>query len=319
MKLQSAGLHHVTAIASDPQGNVDFHAGVLGLRLVKRTVNFDDPGTYHLYYGDEPGSPGTLITFFPWPGAARGRPGSGETSATAYRIARGSAGWWRERLSSLRVPVDPGTERFGAHVLPFADPDGMRFELVEADGRDGAEPWRGSPVPAEHAIRGFHSVTLASRRADVTAAVLTEMLGFAASGEDGGRRRFTAGEGGIGGIVDVIATPGPRGELGAGSVHHVAFRARDAAHQREFQQALAGNGMSVTDVADRCYFQSIYFREPGGVLFEVATDPPGMTLDEPVEKLGERLQLPRWFESMRPRLEKALPALHLPAGEGMRS
>ena len=321
MSLHTRGLHHVTAIASDPQGNVDFHAGVLGLRLVKRTVNFDDPGTYHLYYGDGPGSPGTLITFFPWPGATRGRFGSGETSATAYRIPRGSAGWWSKRLASLHVATEPETARFGAPVLAFSDSDGMRFELVEDDGGDGTEPWDGYSVPAEHAIRGFHSVTLASRRPEVTAAVLTAMLGFSAAGESDGRQRFAAGTGGapgIGGIVDLVAAPGPRGELGAGSVHHVAFRARDAAHQLEFQRALAGNGMRVTDVADRCYFQSIYFREPGGVLFEVATDPPGMTLDEPLEKLGERLQLPSWYESLRPKLEQSLPALHVPDGAGVK-
>ncbi|MEO5617012.1 MAG: ring-cleaving dioxygenase [Candidatus Eisenbacteria bacterium] len=321
MKPISAGLHHVTAMAADPQGNVDFHAGVLGLRLVKRTVNFDDPGTYHLYYGDEQGSPGTLITFFPWPGASRGRLGAGETAATAYRIPPGTAGWWRERLESLRIAVAADAARFGAPVLSFADPDGMRFELIEDAGQDGAEPWRGSPVPADLAIRGLHSVTLASRRADVTAAVLTEMLGFTVAMEADGRRRFTAGPAGapgIGAIVDLVETLGARGQLGAGSVHHVAFRARDAAHQLEFQHALTENGLRVTEVTDRCYFQSIYFREPGGVLFEVATDPPGMLLDEPVEELGERLQLPRWYETLRPRLELSLPALRVPVGAGVR-
>jgi len=314
--MQSAGLHHVTAIAADPQRNVDCHAGVLGLRLVKRTINFDDPGTYHLYYGDQPGSPGTLVTFFPWPGARRGRLGAGETAATAYRIPRGSGGWWRSRLVAHGVALTEAASRFGAPVLAFADPDGMRFELIEDPGSDGVRPWSGAGVPEEHAIRGFHSVSLASLRPDRTRQVLVDLLGFTPAGEEGGRQRLVAGEAGLGAIVDLVETSGTRGEPGAGSVHHVAFRARDAAHQLEFQKALAEHGLRVTEVADRCYFQSIYFREPGGVLFEIATDPPGMTLDEPLERLGEALRLPPWFESMRPGLERALPELRVPAGAG---
>ncbi len=325
----SAGLHHVTAIASDPQRNVDFHAGVLGLRLVKRTVNFDDPGTYHLYFGDAAGSPGALVTFFPWPGATRGRAGGGETSATAYRIPEGSSVWWRARLGGAGVAVRDEPPRFGGPVLAFEDRDGMRFELVEGTGEDGVEPWTGSGVPREHAIRGFHSVTLATLRAEKTARVLVDLMGFEDAGAEGLRRRFVATGGAdaaapaeraragrLGAIVDLIETAGPRGELGAGSVHHVAFRARDEAEQGAFGRALADGGLRVTDVADRCYFRSIYFREPGGVLFEIATDPPGMALDEPRERLGERLQLPPWYEGLRPRLEAALPALRVPAAAG---
>jgi len=319
--VNTAGIHHVTAIAGDPQRNVDFHAGVLGLRLVKRTVNFDDPGTYHLYYGDGPGSPGTLVTFFPWSGVARGRPGGGETAATAYRIPRGSAGWWRDRLAALGVEADAAPARFGAAVIALADTDGMRFELIESEGEDGVKPWTGAAIPAAHAIRGFHSVSLASLRPDSTARVLTDVLGFHEAGAENGRRRFVAGaeaagSPGLGAIVDLVEAPGARGQAGAGSVHHVAFRARDAAQQLEFQRAIADRGLRVTDVADRCYFQSIYFREPGGVLFEIATDPPGMTLDEPLDRLGEALRLPPWHESLRPRLEQALPVLRVPAGAG---
>jgi len=316
--VNTAGIHHVTAIAGDPQRNVDFHAGTLGLRLVKRTVNFDDPGTYHLYYGDVPGSPGTLVTFFPWSGVPRGRAGGGETSATAYRIPRGSSGWWRDRLAALGVEVEIPPTRFGAPVTAFADPDGMRFELIEAGGDDGVQPWLGAAIPAAHAIRGFHSVSLASLRPEHTARVLTDLLGFRAAGEENGRRRFVAGAGdpGVGAVVDLVEAPGARGQTGAGSVHHVAFRARDAEHQLEFQRALAAGGLRVTDVAERCYFQSIYFREPGGVLFEIATDPPGMTLDEPLDRLGEALRLPPWYETLRPRLERSLPALRVPAVAG---
>jgi glyoxalase family protein len=289
---------------------VDFYTQVLGLRLVKRTVNFDDPGTYHLYYGDELGSPGSLITFFPWPGAVRGHAGGGETAATAYAIPRGASGGWSDRLKRLGVAA-LGFSRFGDAGLAIEDPDGMRLELIERDATTGARPWRDAGIAVEQAIHGFHSVTLESLRPERTAEVLEGSLGLHAAGEEEGRKRWsTEGAGAPGTIVDVIASaPGRRAELGAGSVHHIAFRATDTLHQLDFQRALMERGLRVTDVADRVYFQSIYFREPGGVLFEVATDPPGMTLDEPLEHLGESLRLPPWYESMRPRLERELPPL----------
>jgi len=315
MKLSTQGLHHVTAIASDPQRNVDFYVRVLGLRLVKRTVNFDDPGTYHLYYGDESGKPGSLITFFPWPGAQRGYAGGGETAATAYAIPRGSARWWEERLAGLGVHARPAL-RFADASLACEDPDGMRIELIERDRASAITPWRDAGVAAEHAIHGFHSVTLESLAPERTAAMLEQRLGFRPAGDERGRKRWIAAgeEGAPGRVIDVIPSEsGRRAELGAGSVHHIAFRAASELEQLEFQKELMESGARVTDVADRVYFRSIYFREPGGVLFEIATDPPGMLLDETIEHLGESLKLPPWYEQFRPRLERELPALTIPA------
>ena len=315
MSLHTAGIHHVTAIASDPQRNVDFYVTVLGQRLVKRTINFDDPGTYHLYYGDRTGSPGTLITFFPWPGAHRGRAGGGEVASTAYAIPPGSAGAWLERLRSMRVEATD-FERFGAPMVSFEDPDGTRLELIERSAPPATQPWSDAGVPAGIAIHGFHSVTLESGDPAGTAEMLTATLGFRAAGEERDRRRFTvdgAEPAAPGAVVDVVASERRRAQLGAGSVHHVAFRAADWVQQLEFQRSLMERGARVTDVADRIYFQSIYFPEPGGTLFEIATDAPGMAHDEPLERLGEQLRLPPWYESLRPRLEQELPPLVLPA------
>lgn len=318
MSLRTSGLHHVTAIASDPQGNLDFHVRVLGLRLVKKTVNFDDPGTYHLYYGDTSGSPGTLITFFPWPGAVRGRVGGGETAATAYAIPKGAAGWWTERLARFGITAAPSL-RFAEAALSFEDPDGMRLELVEREPSTEVTPWADAGIGVAHAIHGFHSVTLESLRPESTAQVLEGILGFRAAGDENARKRWIADgpEGAPGRVVDVVpGATGRRAELGAGSVHHVAYRAKDDLHQLDFQKLLMERGLRVTDVQDRVYFHSIYFREPGGVLFEVATDPPGMPLDEPLDHLGESLRLPPWYETYRDRLERELPPLVVPAPAG---
>ena len=315
MKPSTPGLHHVTAIASDPQKNLDFYVRVLGLRLVKRTVNFDDPGTYHLYYGDAPGTPGTLITFFPWPGAVRGRAGGGETAATAYAIPPGSADHWTERLEKHGVAARRSV-RFAEPALSFEDTDGMRLELVERAPSTEVRVWPEAGVPADRAIHGFHSVTLESLRPDRTGEVLEHGLGFRPAGDENGRKRWLAQgpEGAPGRVVDVVPSESQRrADLGAGSVHHVAFRTADAPTQLEFRRTLVERGLGVTDVADREYFQSIYFREPGGVLFEIATDPPGFTRDEPLEHLGESLKLPPWYESYRARLERELPPLVLPA------
>lgn len=307
------GLHHVTAIASDPQRNLDFHAGVLGLRLVKRTINFDDPGSYHFYFGDNVGSPGTLLTFFPWPNARRGSRGSGETTATAYAIPEDSVGYWLERLKENRVNVERTTPRFGEEVLRAEDPDGMTIELVATPVPGSVQPWTDGPVPAGRALRGFHSVTLAVDDPAETARLLTDTFGYKPAGEEGSRSRFVS-TADIGRIVDLVQTPGaalPR--LGAGSVHHVAFRAADDAQQLACRKTLVAQRHGVSPVMDRTYFHSIYFREPGGVLFEIATDGPGFAIDEPAEALGERLQLPAWLENSRPRIEEILPKITLPA------
>ncbi|MDR7520286.1 MAG: ring-cleaving dioxygenase [Armatimonadota bacterium] len=316
MTPQIPGIHHVTAIAGDPQRNVDFYVGTLGLRLVKRTVNFDDPGTYHLYYGDEVGRPGTLVTFFAWPGAPRGRIGVGQVTATAFSIPARAVGFWQERLRRHGIAVRGPTARFDDAVLAFEDPDGLPLELVASD--DDARTGRGGgPIPEAYTIRGVHGVTLSERGLDEggrrTLGLLDEGLGFRLVGEVGRRFRFAAGDGGTGALVDVLCLDGaPTGETAAGTVHHIAWRTPDDAHQRAWQERIARLGLRVTDVRDRQYFRSIYFREPGGVLFEIATDPPGFTVDEPPAHLGTHLMLPPWLEPRRAQVERALPPLSIP-------
>jgi glyoxalase family protein len=313
MTKQIEGLHHVTALARDPQANVDFYTGVLGLRLVKKTVNFDDPGTYHLYYGDEQGRPGTIITFFPWPLARRGTHGAGQTTATAFSVPEGSLGWWSERLEKLGIPAEApkAREGFDEEVITLLDPDGLKLELVARAG-DGREPWTGGPVPAEQAIRGFEGVTLTQWNPQVTAGVLRDVMGFRAAGEGRDRFRFEAGTGGTGTRVDILVRPdAPRGHVSAGTVHHVAFGVADEPVQAEWHEMLGERGFHVSPILDRQYFHSIYFREPGGVLFELATDPPGFTKDETVEGLGSSLRLPPWLEPDRPRIEEVLPPIEV--------
>jgi len=309
------GIHHVTAIASDPQRNVDFYAGVLGLRLVKVTVNYDDPGSYHLYYADGAGSPGTVLTFFPWPTAPRGRVGAGMASALAYAAPSGSLGFWAERLRGLGIESSVGTGRFGRDVLAAQDPDGMTVEIVADDAASVRVPWASAGVPGEHALRGFHSVTLREATLDATSNTLTETLGFRAAGTEGTRHRFEAGGGGASAIVDVVLTGDPApGRGAAGTFHHVAWRARDDGHHEALRGRIAAAGHRVTPVIDRTYFHAIYFREPGGVLFEVSTDGPGFATDEPAATMGTRLVLPPHLEPRRAALEETLPRLVLPGG-----
>jgi glyoxalase family protein len=304
------GIHHVTAISGNAQGNIDFYAGVLGLRLVKRTVNFDDPLTYHLYYGTEIGAPGTILTFFAWPHAYRGRVGSGQVNATGLSVPKGSLGWWEERFKKLRVTHDLPLERFGDRVLPFQDADGMLLELIAVD--DGRPPWKGGGVPEEMAIRGVHGITAHEEGYQMTAELLTDTLRFSAVGQEGNRFRYQAGE--AAGIIDVLCTPdGPRARGGAGTVHHIAWRVPDDPDQVAWRKTLVSAGMNVSPVLDRQYFHSIYFREPGGVLFEIATDQPGFATDETKEKLGEALKLPPWLEGAREQIEAGLEPIHLPA------
>jgi len=308
------GLHHVTAIAGDPQTNVDFYSGVLGLRLIKKTVNFDDPSTYHLYYGDGLGSPGTIMTFFPWPGARRGTTGTGQTSATAFAVPEHSLDFWRQRLEESLVRAEE-FERFGLGGLSFADPDGLRLELLASSGSDDVRtPWEGSSVPAEHAMRGFDGVTLLHADSAATRRLLIGAMGFREVAEEGRRVRYESGGGGSGTFVDLLQDPNAApGRVAGGSVHHVAFRVADDAAEAAWQERLLSAGHPTTEVKDRMYFHSVYFREPGGVLFELATDNPGFAIDESVDELGTGLRLPPWYENARDRIEQLLPPIDVPA------
>ena len=315
MNKKIAGLHHVTAIASDPQRNLDFYVGLLGLRLVKRTINFDDPGTYHFYFGDARGMPGTILTFFPWPGARRGHRGIGQVEATAFAISPDSVRYWLDRFKEQHVTAEKTSARFGEEVIRFTDPDGLLLELIGTNSQAKIEPWTNSPVPAEHSLRGFHSVSAALEGYERTAKLLTESFSYRLVQESGNRFRFIApGEFDPGRIVDLLCVPdGRAGNVAAGSVHHIAFRAKDDAEQLQWRESLVELGYNVTPVMDRTYFHSIYFREPGGILFEIATEPPGFTLDETVEELGSKLRLPPWLEGERSRIEQVLPPIELPA------
>jgi glyoxalase family protein len=304
------GLHHVTAIASDPQRNLDFYTEVLGLRFVKRTINFDDPGTYHFYFGDDAGTPGTILTFFPWPRASRGIPGAGEIAKTAFSVPLESIAYWEKRLLDHGVSVEHTGKRFSEDVLTFPDPDGMKIEIVGHSDAVHVNPSRFSDVPKEHAIGGFFGVTLLENDAENTANFLT-VLGFHKIAEEGNRLRFAAEGQALGNHIDIVIDPKAQvGRSGAGSVHHIAFRAADDASQLEWREII-GQYLDVTPVMDRTYFHSIYFREPGGVLFELATDPPGFTLDEPIESLGEELCLPEWLQPRREAILKKLTAIEL--------
>ena len=304
------GLHHITAIAASARKNVEFYTGVLGLRLVKKTVNFDDPGTYHLYFGDSTGTPGTILTFFPWEGTPQGRIGVGQVSAIGFNISPESIDFWKARLQARDVAVSID-QRFGETVIQFSDPDGLSLELVAVDRLPDISPWETDTVPVRHAVHGFHSATALLRSADETERLLVGVLGMRKIGTEKDRSRFImAGETAAGLYYDIVVTPqAGAARMGAGSVHHIAFRARDDADQAGWQRAVAAHGLSVTPVQDRNYFRSIYFREAGGVLFEIATDPPGFTVDETVDALGSHLMLPAWYEDRREEIEKRLPPI----------
>src|SRR4051794_39251264 len=313
------GIHHVTAITADAQRNIDFYTGILGLRLVKLTVNFDDPTSYHLYYGDELGRPGSILTFFAWAGAHRGRQGTAQVGVASLSIPAASVSYWKHRLAEQGIAFEDAPRRMGEEVIGLADPDGMRLELIGAP-EDLREPWPAGPVPPGHAVRGVHSVTLTEEGYERTADMLTQTLGFRAATADGAsetnRFRYAVGDGGPGAIVDVLCVPGaPHGTMGAGTVHHVAWRTPDDAQQGQWRELLAGRGHNVSPIMDRQYFHSIYFREPRGVLFEIATDPPGFTVNEPADKLGQTLFLPPWLEEWRPKLQQVLQPLRLPGAE----
>jgi len=303
------GIHHLTAIASDPQANIDFYAGLLGLRLVKKTVNFDDPSAYHLYYGDETGAPGTIVTFFYWPGpAGAGRIGSGQVARISLSAAPESIDFWTDRLRRHGVAVER-VSRFGETVLAFADPDGIPVEIV-AVSDDARRGWTGAGVPAAFALRGLHTAELAIAAPAATEALITDVMGYRLVRREEGRTRFETGAGGSGTFIDVVAAPdAPRGLGGVGTIHHIAWRVADDTSELAMQDRLARTGILVSPVRDRTYFRSIYYRERGGVLFEIATDIPGFPHDEPVATLGTALKLPVQFEPARAEIEKLLPPL----------
>jgi len=306
------GVHHVTAITNDAQRNVDFYTGLLGLRLVKKTVNFDDPQSYHLYYGDGRGTPGTILTFFVWSGASSGRVGSGEPSRVSFEVPAGSLGWWRERLTRAGVEAKEDGTVFGAPTVSFADPDGMELELVESSVPRDVEIWTAAEVGQDAAIRTIAGVTLTRAERASSDELYTKQLGFREIGTESGRRRFVTGEGSAAGFIDVVE-PAKKGfgRMGAGTIHHLAFRTPDDATQIEWLKTITGLGLHVSPVMDRNYFHSIYFREPSGILFEIATEGPGFAVDEPAETLGEALKLPAQYERARTQLEAILPPIHV--------
>lgn len=314
MAVTTAGLHHVTAIAGDPQANVDFYVKGLGLRLVKKTVNFDDPSTYHLYYGDEAGQPGTLMTFFPWKGIRSGVIGAGQSTSTAFSVPQGTLGWWQNHFKKLGVESSIEQVSADEERLSLRDPDGLQLDLIASSTIDPRNPWDSASVPAEYAVRGQHSSVLTVANPDKTIAVLTDDLGMRIAAENGNRTRLAAGDGAPGNIVDVIADASSHTGLTAGgTVHHIAFRVPDAQTQELWRQELVGRGLRVTEILDRQYFTSIYFREPGGVLFEIATDTPGFDIDEPLLELGRSLKLPPWLEPSREDIENSVARIQLPA------
>jgi glyoxalase family protein len=310
MEPSAHGIHHVTAIAGDPQENLDFYTGVLGLRLVKKSVNQDAPDTYHLFFADDEGRPGTDLTFFPWPQMGPAVKGTGQAVEVGFSVPPGSLGYWAGRLAGAGVGVGPPGRRFGEPVLTFRDPHGLDLALTETEAPLETAPWPRSPVLERHQVRGFQAIRLSERDLAATARFLTEVLGFAAAGQEAGWHRFGADGGGASRRVEVIEVPaGPRGAWGTGGIHHVAFRVEDDAEQLALRDRVAAAGRQPTPVIDRFWFRSVYFREPGGVLFELATDGPGFTADEDAEHLGERLILPPWLEPDRERIEAGLPPL----------
>lgn len=309
------GIHHVTCIAGDPQENLDFYVGVMGLRLVKKSVNQDVPDTYHLFYADGAGTPGTDLTFFPWPEMDPVQPGVGLAMEVVFAVPPGSHAYWRKRLAAHGVAAGDAESRFGETVLPFRDPHGLRLALVETDRERPFVPWGKSAVPAEHQLRGMDAVRLWQRDLEATAQFLTGVIGFQRTGEHDGWVRFGLPDGRAGTLVELRELPGePRGRWGTGAVHHVAWRVRDTDEQLALRARLEEADRRPTPLIDRFWFSSVYFLEPGGVLFELATDGPGFDRDELPERLGEQLILPPWLEGRRSEIERSLPALSLPRG-----
>ncbi|MCW3107177.1 MAG: ring-cleaving dioxygenase [Segetibacter sp.] len=310
MENRILGLHHITAIAGNAQRNHNFYTKVLGLRLVKKTVNFDDPGTYHFYFGDEVGSPGTILTFFPWEGIGQGYTGSGMATNIGYSVPGGSLDFWVERFKQHNVKQEGLQERFGEQFLSFQDPDGLKLDLIVPGADDKRKGWETSDVKADVATKGFHSITLTVKNVTPTASILTDIFGYRLLKQEGNRYRFITDAIENASVVDIIEAPNlAPGKGAAGTNHHVAFRVKDDNILMEFREKIASKGLGITPKIDRDYFFSLYFREPGGVLFELATDNPGFTRDEPLNELGTSLKLPKQYERSRKEIEKVLPVL----------
>jgi len=307
------GLHHVTCIAGEPQETLNFYTGVMGMRLVKRTVNQDVPDTYHLFFADGVGTPGTDLTFFPWPSMGPGQAGIGLTVEVPLAVAPASLGYWQSRFTEHSVIFDPLEKRFGELTLPFQDPHGLHLALVESNDARPFVPWERSPIPADHQVRGMHAVRLWERELGPTQDLLLNAMGFSLVGSEDGWQRYQAEEGGSGKYIEIRELPGERrGQWGIGSVHHVAWRVKDEPEQIALREMILKAGSNPTPQIDRFWFKSVYFREPGGTLFELATEGPGFSRDEEVSHLGERLILPPWLENQREAIQAVLPPLELP-------
>lgn len=304
------GIHHITAIAGNAQRNFDFYTKTLGTRLVKKTVNFDDPGTYHFYFGDETGSPGSILTFFPWEGIRQGRTGPGMATEIGYSVPSGSLDFWQQRFNELKVPHQPVSESFGESFLRFEDPDGLILKLIQPSAADSRKPWTTKEIDETKATKGFHSIVLTVRNVTPTAKVLTDIFGYRLLKQEGNLYRFITDTINTANIVDIIEAPTAQNGLNAGGTnHHVAFRVQNEDILMYFREKVIQSGLHITEKIDRNYFFSLYFREPGGVLFEIATDNPGFAVDEQVSELGTHLMLPPQYEPARKKIEEVLPKL----------
>lgn len=313
MNSKILGIHHITAMASDAQRNVDFYVSVLGLRFVKKSINQDAPDVYHLYYGDAVGSPGTAMTFFPFGRASRGMRGNGEISRVGFAVPTASKDFWFNHLSKNGISFSGPEQKYENEIITFLDPDGLLIELVFSDKQLLKFPWKLGPIPVEHAIRNFYGVTMNFSSLEASAVVLTDILGFKSISHNENNIRFVVGEGSDEAAIDVIINPNiPIARQSAGSIHHIAWRVKDYAAHEEWRQQIEQSGLAPTDVIDRFYFHSIYFREPGGILYEIASDNPGFTVDESIEELGTHLMLPPWYEIHREKIERALPPISIP-------
>ncbi len=311
MENRILGLHHITAIADNAQRNYEFYTKVLGLRLVKKTVNFDDPGTYHFYFGDEAGTPGSILTFFPWEGTGKGYTGSGMATDIGYSVPKDSFAFWKDRFKQFGVKQEEVAERFGEQSLSFQDPDGLKLDFIIPTNIDNRKGWRTPDVSADFATKGFHNITLTVKNVTPTATILTDIFGYKFLKQEGNRYRFNTDAIETAAIVDIMEAPNlAPGRGAAGTNHHIAFRVKDDNILMEFREKIVSKGLSITPKIDRDYFFSLYFREPGGVLFELASDNPGFTRDEPLKELGTSLKLPKQYENSRKQIEEVLPVLH---------
>jgi len=309
MENRILGLHHITAIANNAKRNLDFYTQVLGLRLVKKTVNFDDPGTYHFYFGNEEGTPGTILTFFPWEGIGPGTNGAGLATHIGYSVPKGSLEFWKNRLRQFNVNVEE-SEIFGEKLISFKDPDGLQLQFIESSTPDDRKIWTTDDIKDENGLKGFHNVTLTLKKAEPTIKVLTDILGYNLQKQDGERYRFATDTIETANLIDIIENDKvPFGKNAAGTNHHIAFRVANDDILMEYREKVMSAGLNITPKIDRDYFYSLYFREPGGVLFEIATDNPGFTVDEPLNELGQNLKLPKQYEAMRAQVEESLPKL----------